>query len=246
MSRRTFPLFAHAPTATASPDLTMNASRLTPRRILPRSAGLLLGAASLLGAGCNIIAPAYVLIHGPEKIKKVHTLEKERPTVVFVDDLGNRIPRRVLRATMATEAEQELLSKGIVKDAISAQSALVAASKDKHGKTRSIAEIGKAVGAEVVVYVTVDEFTISPDGQSFAPGAAMRAKVIDVVKDEKIWPPDEKGFSFRLQLRQRQGVAPSDTGEIAKAENELAVAAGQAISQLFYDHEPLQSAGERN
>jgi hypothetical protein len=193
--------------------------------------------------GCNIVGPAFLLVHGPEKTSKVHTLEKQRPTVVFIDDRSSAVPRRGLRVIMGQQAEQTLLSEGVLKDAISSESALAAASKDRYGQPLSITDIGKAVGAEVVVYITIDRFALSPDGSSFTPTVDARAKVVDVIKDARVWPDDERGFAFTVQMRQRQGFAPADASSIAKAQSELAADAGLGIAQLFFDHERQATAG---
>ena len=51
---------------------------------------------------CNIVGPAFLLVHGPEKIKKLHTLDPRRPTVIFVDE-NNRIKPPPAAAAPAPE-----------------------------------------------------------------------------------------------------------------------------------------------
>lgn len=193
-------------------------------------------------AGCNIAGPAYYLIHGPEKIPKEYKLDAARPTVVFIDDPGNRIPRRQLRAVMGQTVEEVLLGKGILKsdknvnNMISTGAALTVAGKDKSATPMSITQIGRAVGAEVVIWVMVDRFTLSADGQSMAPTVSVRMKLIDAVADKRMWPEDPAGKAFTF-------IAPASaslpTTGTARAQAELALAeyAGRGISELFYDAE---------
>src|SRR6185295_7213143 len=114
-----------------------------------------------------------------ERVKKVYTLDKSKSTVVLIDDLGNSVPRRVLRVTIGEATEKVLMKEKLVKDVISTQSAMAAAGNDKSGKPLSIAEVGAAVKAEIVVYATIDTFTLTPDGSTLSPMAKARVKVID-------------------------------------------------------------------
>jgi hypothetical protein len=196
-----------------------------------------LGALTIIPAGCNIVGPAFFFIHGPEKAKKLHGLDAEKTTVVFVDDRQSRVPRRVLRVTMAEEAEKTLLQKRVVKDMISAQSALQAAGSDKHGKPIPISEIGRAVQAEVVIYATVDRFTLSSDGQTFAPEAEVRVKVMSVHDEKRLWPEDPAGHALLVRAIPQARDMPANVSARYQAEDELARRVGLEIAWLFFDHD---------
>lgn len=209
------------------------------RAVVLGSGMALAAAAATVSAGCNILGPALYFAHGPEKTPRVHELSKDRPTVIFIDDRSNKIPRRVLRVTIGEEAERLMLDKKVIATGklISSQSSLAAASQDKFGEPLPVTEIGRAVNAEVVVYAAVDEFTLSPDGQSFIPTVSMRVKVIDAVSEERIWPAEGSGHPVRIRLPIRQGTAPTSIADQMRAEQELARYAGQALAKLFYTHE---------
>jgi len=192
----------------------------------------------LLGAlpGCNIVAPAYYMIHGPEKTKKLYGLDKTKTTVIFIDDRANRVPRRALRIVMGEQAEKTLLKEGVVKDMVTSQSALAAAGTDHSGKPLSVAEVGEAVKAQVVIYATVDSFVISPDGSTFAPSMSMRVRVVDVAADKRLWPDDPNGFPMVVRPRVQSKSVPSTTTARYQIEDELAQQAGLELAQLFYKH----------
>jgi hypothetical protein len=198
---------------------------------------ILLGAMAIGLTACNIVGPAYYFIHGPEKAKKVYALDKTRPTVVFIDDRLNRIPRRASRVAMGETVEKTLLKQKVVKDMISSQSAMQSVGKDREGSPVPITEVGKAVGADVVIYVVVDEFALSRDGQTFAPGASMRAKVIDVASGQRLWPENPAGHPLVVRIPIKQGTVPDTTAGRYTAEDDLARQCGQEIAWLFYDHE---------
>ncbi|MCC6660535.1 MAG: hypothetical protein IT437_06575 [Phycisphaerales bacterium] len=190
---------------------------------------------------CNIVGPAVAIVHGPEKVPAAYGLDPALPTVVFVDDLNSRVPRRSLRLVLAQAVEQTLLDRGGVKDVISAQSALSASKAEKDGRPLSIAEIGKAVGASVVVYMTVDSFSLFPDGQAFAPMCQVRVKVIDASSDKRVWPEDRAGHTVVTRAVIRGEISPN-VNDRARAEDELARQAGVDVAQLFFKHERPRGA----
>jgi hypothetical protein len=201
---------------------------------------LMLG--SLLLSGCNVVGPAALLVHGPEKTKKVHTLDAEKVTVIFIDDRENKVPRRAMRIAMMQEAESQLLAKKVVKDMVAGQSALVAAGNDRSGRPVPIGEIGRAVEAQTVIYATIDEFTLLPDGQTYAPTVRMRVKVVDVATDTRVWPVDPAGHSVFVRPKLTSRDAPTSIAGRYEAEEELAKLAGVYLANLFHDHERPRGA----
>lgn len=198
-----------------------------------------LGALAVLALipGCNVITPVAYAIHGPEKVNPVYTLDEELKTVVFVDDPSSRITQRRLRYTIADRATKELLGKRILVDMIDPRGILTAASNERYGEQLSIAELGKAVGADIVIYAVVTEFSLSPEAGAFIPRALLRMKIIDVATGERLFPPDEKGYVANIQIPQKPGTSPTGSGEKLALEQELANRAGLGLAQLFYKHE---------
>jgi hypothetical protein len=201
-----------------------------------------LGSALLLG-GCNIATAAFYIIHGPdEKIPPKFELPPEKPTVVFVDDRNSKLPSRDLREMIAVAAGQILLDKGEVTDLIDPRSAIGAASKDRFGTPMTIAEIGRSVSAETVVYVTIDSFTLSQDGQTVAPAAVMRVKVIDAVAEKRLWPEEPEGYSLGVQCPPKQGTLSNSPGEMYRVREEAAARAGLGIAQVFSEYIAREAA----
>lgn len=217
---------------------------------MPTSARILLAAACALPGvlatpGCNIVGTAAVLVEGPPKIDAVYSLDSKRPTVVFVDDRNNVLKRVAIRQVIAQAAQSELLDQGTLKNVIDCKAAYQVVGRDKSNNVLSIVEVGKAVNAEIVIYVTVDAFGLSPDGNSYSPAASMRVKVMDVTKDQpRIWPKEREGYSFMASFRQQAAKMPESLSEVAQAEDLLAKQCGRAIQQLFDTHEASKAASQ--
>jgi hypothetical protein len=207
----------------------------TPGPVFLLSAAATLACA--MAAGCNIVAPAYYFIHGPEKTKKLVALDEKKTTVIFIDDRQNRIPRRALRIAIGQEAEKAMLKEKVVKDMVSAESALNAAGGDNHGHPAPVSEVGAAVKADVVIYATVDVFTLTQDGQSFAPLVRLRVKVIDVAADKRLWPAEDTGYPMEVRPLLSARELPTSLAARFQMEDEMARQTGAELAQIFYTHE---------
>ncbi len=199
------------------------------------------GATAALVPGCNVIAPIHYAVHGPGKVEPVHTLDPEKSVVVFIDDPSSKIAQRRLRYETADVASRTLLEKEVVADVIDSRTILSAASKERHGDRMSISELGKAVGADVVVYAVVTNFSVAAEQGTVLPTVAMRVKIIDVAQAQRVWPATDSGYLLEVRLPQRPSAAGQDSGTLA-AEQHLAGRAGVALAQLFYRHEITESA----
>jgi hypothetical protein len=188
--------------------------------------------------GCNIIGPAYLLVHGPEKTPAQHELDKQRPTVVFVDDRASVLPRRAMRQQIGAATQNTLLKEHVLKNVIDTTAIMNAAAHETSGEQMDIASLARAVQAEVVIYVTVDAFMLSPDGQTFSPEARYHVKVIDVTKpNARVWPAEHEGHPVAVMMRTSTSATPKSATEQATALTALTDRSGTAIAQLFFSHE---------
>jgi hypothetical protein len=206
-----------------------------------------LGALALL-AGCNIIGAAYVIAHGPEKVPAVYTLPREKSAVIAVDDRASILPQRSLREVIGSTAEKEILSRGLVKDMIASHNATAVMARERYGSPLTVDEIGQAVGADVVIYVVIDKFLLSEDGQTFMPVAQGRMKVIDSKSGTRLTPMENGPIDFHpfsVNLPTQSSNVPKNPTEQLEALQDLASLTGVAISQLFYDAEKINTEPSR-
>jgi len=202
-------------------------------------------AASLAVAGCNIFAPAYFIVAGPGNVDREYELDKNARTVVFVDDPSSRIATRRIRVAIGEAAQDEIVRQRLLDDGnvIDARAALAATSRDRDDAPLSIAEIGRAVEADTVIYVLVTGFDATPVSADSRAFAELRVKVIDCATAERLWPLDnEAGYPLRVTLPIDAGViGATSRSEALQAQRALAERTGLAVSQLFHTVEILQS-----
>lgn len=189
-------------------------------------------------AGCNIVSPLAYAIHGPPTIPPRYKLDTTRVTVIFIDDRLSHAPRRSLRVVTAEEVEQTLMQEHALPEqmVITTRAAMRVAAQEQFTQPKTIAELGRAVGADVVIYASIDAWSLSPDGVTFSPAAQVRVKVIDAENDARLWPAEgSAGFPVSVGLPpQTQGMP---TGADRDAANlRVAHMLGDRIAELFYDH----------
>jgi len=196
-------------------------------------------------AGCNIIGPAMVIIKGPPKVDAVHTLERDKPTVVFVDDRANHLPRRSMRQTIASTAGNTLLEEKVLTRVIEPRAVLAATTGEIAGEPMDLVTLGRNVLADVVIYATIDRYALSGDAQTFSPMVQLRVKVIDVTGEGgRVWPEDKMGHPVVVTLPQSAS-PPATSAELQKTEEKLGQEVGRAIAELFFEHLARRPMNER-
>lgn len=211
----------------------------TPLRVLFTAAIALTLA---LAAGCNILGPVMLIAHGPPRVQALYELPRERPTVVLVDDPDNRIGSRQFRIEMAQVIEERLLAKQKVRTMIESQQLMRVLARERAESRMTVGEIGRAVGAEVVIWVGVQSFELLQDAENIAPRATLRVKVLDVVAEERLWPDEREYHDLVVSMPRRADAAPETASERRRLMSELAQYAGRATAELFYTEEKPRSA----
>ena len=204
------------------------------------------GVMCLAMAGCNIFGPILFIAHGPPRVKALYDLPRDRPTVVLIDDPDNNITSRQFRLEMAAEIEKKLLEKRKVETLVESQQLLRVLSRERPEDRMSIGEIGRAVGAEIVIWVGVQRFELLQDAENIAPQANLRIKVLDVVAEEKLWPTDMAYHDLVVSMPRQAGEAPDSPSDRRRLMMDLARYAGRATAELFYNEEAPRSARAGN
>ncbi|MEM9374328.1 MAG: hypothetical protein AAGA55_11870, partial [Planctomycetota bacterium] len=125
----------------------------------------------------------------------------------------------------------------VLLDMLDSRPILNAATKERYGERTSITELGRGVGADVVIYAVVTDFSLTPQDGTFVPVANLRVKVIDTVSGQRVWPESEGGYLLDVRIQQRSSLLnDADSGQLA-VQSELASRAALGLAQMFYRHE---------
>lgn len=223
------------------------AALMTRSRMIHRTAGLvmacLVAAAGL--SGCNYISAGAYIVSGGAKRDAEYKLQ-DRPTVVVVDDRRNVVNPTTLRRRIADRVSQELLDNDLVTKVIDPRDAMGAMSReDRYSEPMPMDEIGRAVGAEVLIYVNMTRFTNSADGRTPQPLASGNVRVIDVTNREKLFPaPDseQEARAVQVKMPEMDPSAFQTRSSANKVYRELANEFGREVAKRFYRH-PVRDLG---
>ncbi len=209
----------------------------TARRLARVGAALLLGALAA-APGCNYAAAAAYVIAGPPKVDARYKLDKTKKTVVFIDDRTNVVPRRSLRLVMGETVESELILNAGMDPAllIPAQSTLRATSAERLGTPMTVVDIGRVVGAEIIIYAVVKKFALTPDGVVYSPSGEAEVKIFDATNNRRLFPPSGDGLAVNMLLPMTDNM-PTGIAEKNAAEEAAARALGVQIARTFYSYE---------
>ena len=201
---------------------------------------LLAGAALLTAAGCNIVVPIAYAIEGPPSTEAAYTLPQKK-AVVFFDDTKNQLPRTSLRTRIGDKVAADLMAKGMLTQVIASREAMqIARRKDTDSNKIGIGTVGQEVGAELVIYVKITGFFITPDGYTNKPEASAEVKVVDVGASRRVFPEDgttEDGFPVNATTREVDNELYKSSSGRRKIEDSLADVLADKVAKTFYKHE---------
>jgi len=197
----------------------------------------LAAAALFSAAGCNIVGPAMYLVQGPDKTPAQFTLPQQT-TVIFIDDRANILPRSRLVRQMALSATNELLKvQQVIPEAIDPDAINREAVRETRGHLMSIDEIGRKVGAGIVIYAVPRQFSLVDD-RGTVPTCILEVKVVDTESGLRLWPGPREYEYHRLVVELAyKSPLRYDEGKADELQQQLATTAGLRLAQLFYPHE---------
>jgi hypothetical protein len=211
------------------------------RRIVALTLALAAAALIAAGSGCNIVGAAFVVARGKPKIPPSFVLDENRRTVVLIDDLSNRVPRRSLRDLVGQTVDAELLENGVIAQGslVSSISARRAAAADSPDDRMSAVDVGRRVGADVVVFVTMTGWTLQREPGTLSPAASMLVRVIDASENQLLWPVGDRAHELVVELPMRGGEigGPQSQADRRRHDEALARRVGKELGWLFYAHE---------
>lgn len=188
-----------------------------------------LGCQPGLGWLATVMSPA-------EKVKPLYTLPPGKTVLVFADDLLNPVPYQPVKLELTERLNALLAQKKLVADTVPYEEIVMWASRTEDLEQLSVAEVGRALGADVVLYVHIDRLRLKEDASSslWRGEMATTVRVVDV-RAGRLWPLDRpEGY-----------VVPAvDTGAVddpspvygAEVARQLAEAMAENIIKLFCKH----------
>jgi hypothetical protein len=193
----------------------------------------LLAGAAMTSGGCAVFAWTAAAFAPPQKVKPVFEFPRGKKVLVFVDS-DYPLSYEPVKSQFTEEISRQLLENKIAASTVPyplLQNLLDAPSQ----RTLSVSEVGAKAGAEMVLYVKVEKFSVKDEESTPLWIGRMSAtvRVVEVGKG-RIWPKDQGEFILpAMELHPVDELSPSYGQQVAQ---ELAVKMGDRIAKLFYEH----------
>ncbi len=98
-------------------------------------------------------------------------------------------------------------------------------------------DVGRAVGAETVISVTMTGWTLQQEPGFISPAASAQVSILDTVANVRIWPQGERTHPLIVRLPRQAATGSMSLSEKSKWEKMLATKFGSELAKMFYEHE---------
>ncbi|NLW85446.1 MAG: hypothetical protein GXY38_01085 [Planctomycetes bacterium] len=209
-------------------------------------AGVMLLIASLMG-GCQLVAWVVAVFQPPQKVNAVYEPPQGKRYLVFVDD-RQPVPYEPIKFELA-----DLVSKGLVEHGIARSTVPYELVQDLSMtpgfQSMPISEVGRRLGAEVVLYVQIDKLIMKDNPMSPLWQGRFETSVwvVDAEAspiDARLWPKDRpRGIGHPVppvELKPQENPSATYGQEVA---SKLAQGMSTNILRLFHKHEVSPDEG---
>ncbi len=197
---------------------------------------LLAGCLSATGCG-PLIGVTLDVFRKPRKVQAVYQPPEGKKILVFVDDLQNPVSYEPIKAELTERLNEQLIENNVAERVVPYERLLTLMAATPEFHALSIGQIGNKLGADIVLYVHVDTFSLKDNEVTplWHGQLATTIRMVDVTRG-RLWPEDRPaGFTVK-PVETPTEYSPSQTYEIDLATS-LARQMATRVARLFYDHE---------
>lgn len=195
------------------------------------ASGVLLGLCAV--GGCNVIGAAMYKFSPPPEVPAKYTL-KNVPTVVLVENYRNPDLSANESELLGRYVQEKLSDKKLVTIVPSEKILDLKNTRPSEYSRMTIPDIGKAVGAEQVIYIDLQAAGVGSMAGDFmykGKGAAA-VKVVDCKTGDTLWPTDSAdGFGISYETPALKGGEGSTYNGVR---DQLFNGFADRIAKLFY------------
>ena len=195
-----------------------------------------LGAMGSAVGGCALIGWMTSVMMPPEKIPAAYELTPGGKVLVLVDDLGKPVRYEQVKRLLTENINRLLLDNKAAEKVVSYEDIFRMVASKKDFNRMGISNVARELGANQVIYVYIDEFSLkdNPSISLWKGKLGVLVRVVDVDGNTK-WPEDRPS-GHRLEAADTPPVDDSSPTHGAKLAAELADEVALKIAKLFYKY----------
>ncbi|MCK4603039.1 MAG: hypothetical protein KAU28_11270 [Phycisphaerae bacterium] len=202
-----------------------------------RSSLLLLAMPLACLTGCAAIGWTVAAFAPPQKVEALYKPPKAKKILVFVDDITNPISYEPVKRKLTEKLNEQLLEHEVAAKTIDYEKLLDLISVAPSFNELGVVQVGRKLGADIVLYVNIEEFALKEDPEGPLWRGTLRASVrmVDVqAKSPQLWPTDRDNYPVgEVQTPATDDSSPTYGVEVARM---LAEQMADKVAKLFYDH----------
>jgi hypothetical protein len=150
----------------------------------------LCAAAASTAGGCAIIGWPVAAFSPPEKVPAEYKPPRGKTYLVFVDDILSPVTYEAVKGQITGELNERLETHGIASETVDYSDVVKLVSATPEFNRLSVSEVGRKLGADVVVYVEVNRFELREYENTSTWDGRMKVsvRVVDVAEQRRLWP----------------------------------------------------------
>jgi hypothetical protein len=197
---------------------------------------VLLAWAIVAAGGCAVFEYVVAQFAPPKTVKAEYDPPKGKTVLVFVEDDGTLLSYEPIKEELTERVGKEIVAQGICAKTVPYQKLMGLVSQEPNFKRIWIGEVGQRLGADLVLYVVVNHFSLKETEVSSLWRGELKTtvKLVDS-KTGLLWPKDRTS-GFPLSVIERpssQSVSQAYALELTRA---LAEKMSVKVARLFYEH----------
>ena len=198
--------------------------------VIPLVGGVILGGCGpVIGWTVNVFRP-------PKKVEALYRPPEGKKILVFVDDLWGPVGYEQIKGKLTERLNEQLMEHGVAQRTVPYRLILRLKAATPEFDGLAVSQVGQRLGADLVLYVHIDRFSLKDNEVSPLWHGRMEVTVRMVdVETGRLWPKDRQAGYAVKPIENPTESHPSSTYEIDLAES-LAKQTADRIARLLYDH----------
>lgn len=190
-------------------------------------------AAALLG-GCLLPLTLGEMLFPKSRVKPLFELPEKKTMLVFPDDLHRRVNYPPVKRAVARKLNEMIVDKRLALAVVDYDKLTDLRSAEPEFNRLSVATIGRKLGADLVIYVDITEFSLrdSPVGTLWRGRFGGKVRVVDV-QQGRLWPDESAGHPVRVFEPTTENSSETYGAELSR---KLATRLAEEICGLFTSH----------
>ena len=192
--------------------------------------------------GCGVFAYFLTELSPPRKVPALYEPPADKKFLVFVDDLQHGTVHEPVKKELTDRLNRMLVDNNVAASTISYDELLDLITVTPKFNRLAINQVGQKLGADVILYVRVDKFSVKDDeisplwhGQLETTVRVVDARTSDEA-EVRMWPKDDLD-GHHVEPVEIPPVADSSPGFGDAMARDLAAQMADRIAKFFYEHE---------